>query len=247
MKKILWLVLAIVLAGMLFFDKSALAYQLDRERLIQEFADANYTFLGEVNYYGVPCLKIVLPMGQAIYQVCRRTPLLNAHYFEAREAIAVLNGLHYAYPRGSEGQPNQMGRETILIPLDTSVQPKAFPEFESRLAKFPDSLVISIEKQLMAYYRSGYLSACFPVSTARAEGNKKTPKMKGWAKREEVDHWSTIYNVLMPYSIRLSGFYLLHGGVMPGDPDSAGCVRMFTEHIKWLYYGEWDRIWYEII
>jgi len=45
MKKILWLVLAIVLAGMLFFDKSALAYQLDRERLIQEFADANYTFL----------------------------------------------------------------------------------------------------------------------------------------------------------------------------------------------------------
>lgn len=228
------LVLGIVLISVLFFNKSTLAaYQLDKGKLIQELAGANYAVLGEADYYGIPCVRIVLPVGQAIYQVCRQVPLLNANFFEAREAIAVLNGLHYAYPRGYEGEPNQTEKETILIPLDTTIQSKVFPEFSPDFAQHSQFIFIDRERQFLTYYEDGHLITCFPVSTGRTK--KGTPAMEGWVKCKKEEHTSTIYDVLMPFSLLLARPYFLHAGVMPGAPDSAGCIRLFTEHAKWLF------------
>lgn len=229
------LFLGALVASFLFFEISAeAAYRLDRDWLREELAAAGYNIIGETDYYGVPCLKIELPMQTAIYQICREVPLLNAHYLEAREAIAVINGLNMFYPRSRQGRPFDTVRETILIPLDTTIQPKAFPEHEQKFSNFEKMIFVDRAKQLLAYYECGNLVACFPVSTGR--GGKETPAMEGWIGIRDKNHVSSIYDVPMPYSLLLIPPYFLHAGVMPGQPDSAGCIRMFTEHAQWIFH-----------
>jgi lipoprotein-anchoring transpeptidase ErfK/SrfK len=123
------------------------------------------------------------------------------------------------YLRRDQGGPNETKRETILIPLDTTIQPKAFPQFDQNFSAYAKMILIDREKQLLAYYEHGQLVACLPVSTGRS--GKGTPAMEGWVSLRDKNHVSSIYDVLMPFSLRLSGPYFLHAGVMPGQRDSA--------------------------
>jgi lipoprotein-anchoring transpeptidase ErfK/SrfK len=218
---------------LLFINPCFAAYKMDKEDLYRELQEAGYKIVGDADYFGVPCVRIILPENQAIYQVCRNISVLNTHYLEAREAIAVLNGLNMFYPRRNQGQPNETRRETVLIPLDTTTQPKAFPQFEQNFSAYPKMILVDREKQLLAYYEEGQLLACFPVSTGKS--GKGTPVMEGWISLRDKDHVSSIYDVMMPFSLRLSGPYFLHAGVMPGQRDSAGCIRMFMENARWLF------------
>jgi lipoprotein-anchoring transpeptidase ErfK/SrfK len=201
--------------------------------------EAGFTVVGETDYYGVPCVEIVLPVDRAIYQICRQVPSLNAVFFQAREAIAIINGLNMFYPRGRDGRPYQTEREKILIPLDTTIQPRAFPEFDEELEQYPQFILVDRDKQLLAYYEKGLLVACFPVSTGRRE--TKTPPMEGWVSLRDKDHISSKYEVLMPFSLCLSPPYYLHAGVMTGLPDSHGCIRLFMEQAEWLFRRVGDR------
>jgi len=36
--------------------------------------------------------------------------------------------------------------------------------------------------------------------------------------------------------LRMQGAYFIHGGVLPGQSDSHGCVRMFIDDAKELYH-----------
>lgn len=233
MKKIT-AVLFVVIAASLFFNNPVLsAYKLDKSNLSKELTTAGYQITKEVDFFGIPCFEIILPWDQAIYQVCRNIPLLNAHYFEAREAIAIVNGLNMFYSRSNRGNPYDTVRKQILIPLDTSISPKAFPEYDQKLACYSKFILVDRAKQLMGYYEQGHLVACFPVSTGRP--GKGTPAIEGWITFRDENHISSIYDVLMPFSLHLTGPYFLHAGVMPGKPDSAGCIRIFTEHAQWLF------------
>ncbi len=229
-----WRIILAVLASILFFSNISLAgYKLDKNELWQDLVQASYEIAGDKNYHGIPCLQIELPVGQSIIDICRNVPALNRRYFEAREAIAVINGLNMFYSRGYSGKPYETTKSSILIPLDTTIQPKAFPKYEQSLEKYRKTILVDRHKQLLAYYEQGRLIACFPVSTGRA--GKATPSMSGFIRWKDLNHVSSIYDVLMPFSLHLSGPYFLHGGVMTGQPDSAGCVRLFTEHAQWLF------------
>lgn len=211
-------------------------YQLNKGQLEREISAAGLRLIGETDYYGVPCLEVELPLDEAIFQICRKVPTLNAFYLETREAIAIMNGLNPFYPRSQRGRQFDTVRKTILIPLDTTIQPKLFPSSNGNFASYAQAIFVDREKQALAYYEHGQLVACFPVSTGRS--GKGTPAMQGWIKLKDEDHISSIYDVLMPFSLLLASPYFVHAGVMPGMPDSAGCIRMFTEHARWLF----DRI-----
>lgn len=232
-KKASIMALSVLAISLLFYNSVSAAYRLDAHQLARELTKAGYKVIGEADYYGVPCLKMTLPVGQAIYQVCRRVPLLNEHYFETREAIAVVNVLNMFYARGIHGYPNETKLESISIPLDTFMMPRIFPDNEQKFAQYPKFILVDRAKQLMAYYEYGELVACFPVSTGRP--GKKTPAMEGWINIKAEDHTSTIYDSWMPYSMLLLRPYFLHAGVMSGHPDSAGNIRMFMEHACWLF------------
>ncbi len=246
MKKSSFSFIVMLVEIMIFANLSIAAYKLEKADLIHDLQAAGYQILGEDDYFDLPCLKIVLPMNQSIQDVCRRVSYLNGIFFEVREAISVVNGLNYNYPRGNHGWSWETSRENILIPLDTTVQPEIFPEFDRENARYEKFILIDREKQFLGYYESGRLVACFPVSTGKT--GKGTPPMEGWIGLRDKNHISSIYDVPMPFSLRLAGPYFIHAGVMPGQPDSAGCIRLFMEHAKWLFerIGA-DRIRFKVI
>ncbi|MDF1810609.1 MAG: L,D-transpeptidase family protein [Verrucomicrobiales bacterium] len=87
-------------------------------------------------------------------------------------------------------------------------------------------VVIDISKQKAYLLVNGKIGATSPVSTARA--GKRTPRGTfSISQKVRSGKISTIYNVEMPYWMRLSGTpFGMHAGYLPGYPASAGCIRM---------------------
>lgn len=97
-------------------------------------------------------------------------------------------------------------------------------------------LVVDVSRQ-KAYLlnSSGDKLLTTPVSTARP--GKYTPRgtftMQDRVRSGKV---STIYNVAMPYWMRLGGsVYGVHAGYLPGYPASAGCVRLPYDMARLIY------------
>lgn len=85
--------------------------------------------------------------------------------------------------------------------------------------------VVSLSKQRVTLFQDDK-----PVRSARVSTGKKstpTPPGKYVITDKQVDWVSSIYNVPMPFFMRLSCKEIgLHAGVVPGYPASHGCIRM---------------------
>lgn len=92
--------------------------------------------------------------------------------------------------------------------------------------RYNTRVVIDIADQKGFLLVNGKIAVTTPVSTARS--GKYTPRGTfSISERVRSGKISTIYNVSMPYWMRLSGsVFGLHAGYLPGYPASAGCVRM---------------------
>lgn len=97
------------------------------------------------------------------------------------------------------------------------------------------SVVIDIAAQRGYLLVNGEIAAQSPVSTARP--GKHTPRGTFYmSERVRSGKISTIYNVAMPYWMRLnSSPFGLHAGHVPGYPASAGCVRMPSDMARLVY------------
>jgi len=96
-------------------------------------------------------------------------------------------------------------------------------------------VVVDVAAQKAFLLVDGKIGAVSPVSTARP--GKYTPR-GSFTISEKVRSGkiSTIYDVAMPYWMRLGGTpYGLHAGYLPGYPASAGCIRMPSNMAKVFY------------
>ena len=206
--------------------------------LYQELQKAGYLIKRVGNRFGVPYVEIVIPPGEAIYTLCRRVPSLNARFFEARTRIASFNALNPFYVRTPEEESNSINVATLKIPLDFSLKPEVFPAYEESLARYETFLLVDVGKQYLALYRHGELFRAYPISPGALGGLQRstTPLRDFTVLRKIEDAYSAKYDdAWMPYSLHIGGLYYIHGGVLPGRPDSKGCIRMFIDDARELF------------
>ena len=99
----------------------------------------------------------------------------------------------------------------------------------------PVLIVISLPEQQAYVYRNGVLIGRTTISSGRA--GHRTPTGVFVVLEKQQRHYSNIYKgAAMPYMERLTWSGIaLHGGKLPGYPDSHGCVRLPKEFSKLLF------------
>ena len=84
---------------------------------------------------------------------------------------------------------------------------------------------ISIGRQQAVLYKDGQVALVSPVSTGRP--GFPTPTGQFVVTDKDRMHRSTLYPAYMPYFLRMScRDFGMHAGVLPGYPDSHGCIRL---------------------
>jgi hypothetical protein len=99
----------------------------------------------------------------------------------------------------------------------------------------PVLVVISLPEQQAYVYRNGVLIGRTTISSGRA--GHRTPAGVFTVLEKQQKHYSNIYKgAAMPYMERLTWSGIaLHGGKLPGYPDSHGCVRLPKEFSELLF------------
>lgn len=206
----------------------------DYNPLCQELATAGFKVLNTGTAYGVPYAEIKVPVGASVASICRRVPSLNRDFFRFREKIAFFNGVNPGYIRTLEPQPFSLQAATLKIPLDLDINPEIFSAFEDSLASHEKYLLIDLDKGFLALYGRGELKRVFPISGGARD--KKTPLMSFTIQAKDKNHWSNIYDTWMPWALLIKSPYYIHAGVLPGENDSAGCIRLFHQDAEELFY-----------
>ena len=94
-------------------------------------------------------------------------------------------------------------------------------------------LLVDIGKGFLALYERGELRRVFPISAGSED--QRTPLFEFRVEGKDENHWSNIYESWMPWALQLKGPYYIHGGVLPGKGDSAGCIRLPIDDAEQLY------------
>jgi hypothetical protein len=183
--------------------------------------------------YGVPFVEIAIPQGSSITAICRRLPILNNDFSRCRNRLAFFNALNPSYIKTRTQQPNAIEADTLKIPLDFRKVPEIFPANDESLEAYEEYLLVDVGKGFLALYTRGELRRVFPIS-AGASG-RRTPLFDFQIKGKDENHWSNIYESWMPWALHLKGPYYIHGGVLPGKKDSAGCIRLPLDDAEQLY------------
>ena len=220
--------------GLLGLHGGAGAEEADYSPLCREFEQAGLDILNSGMAYGVPYVEIKVPLGASVTSICKSVPSLRADFKRCRDKIAFFNALHPLYIKNNAGQPTSLEADTLKIPLDRSMVPEIFPAVDDSLASYDKFILVDIGKGFLALYAQGELQRVFPISGGRAE--KATPLMDFKIAKKEEEHWSTIYDTWMPWSLLIKRPYYIHGGALPGRSDSAGCIRLFPHDAEELYH-----------
>lgn len=183
--------------------------------------------------YGVPFVEITLPQGSSITTICRRLPTLNNDFPRCRNRLSFFNALNPSYIKTRTQEPNSIAADTLKLPLDLHRVPEIFPATDESLQSYDKYLLVDIGKGFLALYARGELQRVFPIS-AGAEGSR-TPLFDFKLEGKDENHWSNIYESWMPWALHLKGPYYIHGGVLPGKADSAGCIRLPIADAEQLY------------
>ncbi|MGQ9688643.1 MAG: L,D-transpeptidase [Desulfobaccales bacterium] len=223
-----------VLFWFLGLPSGAQAQETEHGALSRELAAAGFKVLHTGTAYGVPYVEIKVPLGDSVASICRRVPSLNLDFLHNRDKIAFFNGVHPCYLRTAEPEPFSLKSATLKIPLNPDLIPEIFPAFESSLASYEKFILIDMNKGFLALYGRGALIRVFPISGGRPD--KRTPLIAFRVQAKSKDHWSNIYDVWMPWALLIKAPYYIHAGVLPGDNDSAGCIRLFHQDAEELYH-----------
>jgi hypothetical protein len=117
----------------------------------------------------------------------------------------------------------------------TKLRPNEYTWHPQTSPKGPVLVVISLPEQQAYVYRNGLLIGRTTISSGRA--GHRTPTGVFTVLEKQRRHYSNIYKgAAMPYMERLTwGGIALHGGKLPGYPDSHGCVRLPKEFSELLF------------
>jgi hypothetical protein len=201
--------------------------------LCRELEKSGVEILDSGIAYGVPYVEIKIPLGSSVTSICRRVPSLSADFPRCRKKIAFFNALNPSYVKTKERQPFSLEADTLKLPLDLNMVPEIFPTYDDSLAPYDKFILVDIGKGFLALYDKGELKRVFPIS-AGASG-KKTPLISFKIAAKQEEHWSNIYETWMPWSLLIKPPYYIHGGALPGQMDSAGCIRLFPKDAEELY------------
>lgn len=115
---------------------------------------------------------------------------------------------------------------------------KSLPHQKAAEGKFID---INLETMKLTMWENGSIVNELPVA---GKGNPAiSPTRKGFftIQLKEDNHFSGIYRVWMPWSMKYSGSYFIHGwpywpnGTLLTSKYSGGCIRMNTDDAKRMY------------
>ena len=210
------------------------AQESDYSPLCQELEQAGFKILGSGMAYGVPYAEIAVPVGFSITTICRRVPSFNRDFLRCRNKIAFLNALHHSYVKTRDPQPFSLEADTLKIPLNLDTVPEIFPSHDQSLDSYDKFILADVGKGFLALYGQGELLRVFPISGGAPE--RETPLISFTILAKYENHWSTIYETWMPWSLLIKRPYYIHGGALPGEADSAGCIRLFLRDAKELYH-----------
>jgi hypothetical protein len=223
-----------VLVWVLVLLGNAGSQEFEYSPLCQELAEAGFEVLDTGIAYGVPYVEIKVPVGASVTSLCREIPTLSLDFKRYRDEIAFFNGVHPLYVRTIEPQPFSLRSATLKIPLNLDQAPEIFSAFKDSLSSHDKFILVDIDKGFLALYAHGELQRVFPISGGTAD--QETPLIDFKIQAKEKSHWSNIYDTWMPWSLLIKSPYYIHGGVLPGENDSAGCIRMFRQDARELYY-----------
>ena len=156
----------------------------------------------------------------------------NVLRFNRRDSGSVWPGLRLKVPR---------------LPPDTVYSP--MPEHYPPAADSPKTVLVWLKRQFLGLYEYGHLVASYPISS----GKPATPTPTGDFRitGKDANHRSSIYpepdgGWPMPWAMRFhQSEYWLHGGDLPGRPDSHGCVRLVPEDAERMF--GWTRIGTQVL
>jgi hypothetical protein len=212
------------------------AYAQDENhgRLCGELEAAGYKIVDSGEIYGVPFVEIEIPLGFSITSMCERIPSFSREFNFSRTRIAFFNGLNPNYIKTAAEEPNSIEADTLKIPLDFRKVPEIFPAYDKSLADQKQYILVDIGKSYLALYQRGDLKWVFPISSG-APGSR-TPLFDFKIKGKEKNHFSRLYDdAWMPWALHIKGPYFIHGGVLPGKRDSAGCIRLPIQDAERLF------------
>ena len=152
------------------------------------------------------------------------TPLMLAAATCQLDSVETL--LQYGAKRGAATSRYKM------TAMDFAARRDAPPEMlQVLLGKSPRpedqrmQIKISIGSQRAVLYKDGQVAMVTPVSTGRP--GFPTPTGQFVVTDKDRMHRSTLYPAYMPYFLRMScRDFGMHAGVLPGYPDSHGCIRL---------------------
>ncbi len=223
-----------VLCCLLGFFSAARAQQKNYGQFCRELAASKFKIVGSGVAYGVPFVEVKIPLGASITSFCQSIPSLNNKFELCRNRIAFFNALNPNYLKTRVPQPNSIEASTLKIPLDMRQVPEIFPDYDASLEKYPKYLLVDIGKNFLAVYEGGELKRVFPIS-AGAPGDR-TPLISFRILDKDKNYFSRTYdNAWMPYALHVSGAYYIHGGVLPGEEDSHGCIRLPPHDARQLF------------
>ena len=101
---------------------------------------------------------------------------------------------------------------------------------------------INLKKMTIVTYKEGKMIKSFDIAAKGQDGTwTQTPAGLYKVESKSDSHYSSLYDVTMPYSVQFFGNYFIHGwpyhpdGQPVSSPTSAGCIRLDTESSKELY------------
>lgn len=205
----------------------------DYSNLCQELKAFGLEIVDSGVAYGVPFVQINLPRGSSITSICRRIPSFNSQFNRCRNRLAFFNALNPSYIKTGTKEPNSIEADTLKIPLDFRRVPEIFPASDDSLASFGKYLLVDIGKGFLAFYEQGALRRVYPISAGTP--GEQTPLFDFQIKAKDKDHYSSIFGSWMPWALHLKDAYYIHGGVLPGQADSAGCIRLSPDDAEKLF------------
>lgn len=211
----------------------ARAQEYDYNPLCRELEKSGFEILGSGMVFGVPYVEIKIPVGSSVTSICRRVPSFNKNFTGYRDKIAFFNALNPYYIKTIAREPFSLEADVLKIPLDQSIVPEIFPAHNDSLMSYDQFILVDIGKGFLALYARGELQQIFPVSGGTSEN--ETPLISFKIKAKHKEHWSNIYDTWMPWALLIKLPYYIHGGALPGQSDSAGCIRLFPEDAEKLY------------
>jgi hypothetical protein len=211
----------------------AQAQEEDYSHLCEELKTAGFEIVDSGVAYGVPFATIRIHRGFSITSLCHQIPSFEREFNRCRNRLSFFNALNPSFIKTMIPQPNSIEADTLKIPLDLRRVPEIFPAYDEGLAAHEKYLLVDVGKGFLALYEQGELRRVFPLS-AGASG-RRTPLFDFYILSKDEDHWSNIYESWMPWALHLKGAYYIHGGVLPGQADSHGCIRLPIDNAEQLF------------